>query len=100
VIQLAAELPRRVDERVGQDAAQPAGLLGRRVAAELLAVLVRLDQRLLHDVGRIDLAGQARVELEPRQQVQVVAVVLDGSRRRLRGSGHARLPGERDDPVG
>src|SRR5262249_40457084 len=60
-----------------------ASLLGGGLAAELPAVLMGLDQGLLDHVGRIDLAGQARVELQPGQQVQVIAVVLDGPRRRL-----------------
>ena len=75
-VQLALVLASGVDQRVGQDAAQPAGLFGLGAAAELAAVLVGLDQRLLHHVRRVELAAQPRVELEPREQVEVVAVVL------------------------
>ena len=75
-VQLALVLAGGVDQRVGQDAAQPAGLFGLGAAAELAAVLVGLDQRLLDHVRRIELAAQPRVELQPGQQVEVVAVVL------------------------
>src|SRR5262249_19070005 len=45
--------------------------------AELLALLVRFEQRLLHHVGRIELAAQPPIELDARQEPQVVAEFFD-----------------------
>ena len=73
---LALVFAGHVDEAVGEDAPQPCGLFGGRAAAKLLAVLVGLDERLLHDVGRIEFAAQPRVELEAGQQMQVIPVVF------------------------
>src|SRR5438034_11379629 len=36
----------------------------------------RLQEGLLHHVGRVELAPQARADLQPRQQAQVLAVAL------------------------
>jgi len=50
---------------VGQDLPQPFGPLGVGMAAELVALLVGLQERLLHHVGRVELAAQPRVEVQP-----------------------------------
>jgi hypothetical protein len=76
--QPALVLAGSVDERVGQDAAQPGRLLTIPAAAELVPPLVRLDESLLHHVGRVELAAQPRIELEASQQVQVIPVGLQG----------------------
>src|SRR5207253_700646 len=75
--------------RGGIAAAQPGHLLALAAAAELLLGLVGLGQRLLHHVGRVELAPQTRVELEPGQQVQVVAVLFRGPGGDREGLGHA-----------
>jgi len=45
---------------------------------EGVEALVGPQQGLLHDVRRVELAPQPRVQLQPGQQVQVFAVALQG----------------------
>jgi hypothetical protein len=48
---------------VRQRLPQPRQPLALAAAAELVTLIVRFEQRLLHHVGRVELAAQPRVEL-------------------------------------
>ena len=65
-----------VGQRAGEDLPEPGGQLGGRPAAELPDGLVRLQERKLYDVGRIELPTQGRAELEPGQDPQVIPVLF------------------------
>jgi hypothetical protein len=47
------------------------------MAEELGPRLMSLEQRLLDDVGRIELGLPARIKLEPGQQQQILAELLE-----------------------
>src|SRR5262249_5247197 len=49
---------------------------GRTLAAQLVEVLVRLEQRLLHHVRRVELPLEVRGQLHAGEQAQVVPVAL------------------------
>jgi hypothetical protein len=66
----------RVGQRTGQDLPQPGGQLSRTLASKLVEGLMRLEQRLLHQVGRVKLAPQGLAELHSRQDAQVVQVAF------------------------
>jgi hypothetical protein len=57
-----------VGQVAGQDLAQPGGQLGLGLAPELRQGLVGLQQRLLDQVGGVQLGPQPRVQLQPGQQ--------------------------------
>ena len=61
------QIPDSIRQVVSEDLAQPGGLL-RRILGAPVARLVRLQQRLLHNVGGIELASQARIKLSLRQE--------------------------------
>src|SRR5262249_36967319 len=86
--------PAQVADGVGhhpsQDLPQPGRLFGRALAAELLPRRVGLEQRLLHQVGWVELGLEARIELEPRQQPQVLAETLEVQSLRRGVGAHAR----------
>ena len=63
----------------GQDRAQPGGELRLRSAPKLPPVLVGLQERLLDQVRRVELGPQPRVELDPRQEQEIVAVAFQGT---------------------
>ena len=65
-----------VGEVVGQHSPQPGEVLCLAVAAELVALLVRFEQGPLHQVGRIDLAAEPRVEVAAGPEAQVVPEAL------------------------
>src|SRR5262249_50934880 len=71
-----AELAERVRQGVRQNRAQPRCSLGLAPAPELTDSLVRLQQRLLNHIRRVELAPKLLRKLKPRQQVQVVPVAL------------------------
>jgi hypothetical protein len=58
--------------------------------AKLVVRLMRLQQRLLNNVRRVELALQARVELQPGQQPQVVPMVLQPLSAGVGRLGHSR----------
>ena len=58
-------------EAAAEDLPQPGHALGVSRAPETGASLVGLEERLLHDVGSVEFAAQARVELQPSQQHQI-----------------------------
>ena len=59
------------------------------VGAELAALLVGFEQRLLDQVGRVQLTLEPHVQLEPRQHAQVLAVILQGPLESVRLASHA-----------
>jgi hypothetical protein len=83
-----AEVTHGVDQVPRQDLPQPGRPFAVVVPAKLVTCLVRLEQRLLDDVRGIELAPQPRVQVQPRQQVQVGAKFAPGPDRRnpTRGS--------------
>ena len=60
---LGSETPARCGKSVGQNGAQPGEPFGLCLSAKLRQVLVSLQQRLLHDIGSIELGLQARTQL-------------------------------------
>ena len=77
---LGAEVAaQQVGQVAGQDLPQPADELGLAAPAEAREVLVRLQERLLDEVGGIDLALEALADLHPGQQGQVAPVHLQQS---------------------
>jgi hypothetical protein len=70
----------RPPQGVSQDLPQPGSELGLGLTAELVALLVRLEQGLLHQVGRVELALQADVQLRRDEHAQVVPVALQRPR--------------------
>src|SRR5262249_39309090 len=72
---------------------EPGGALGVGLAAELVLVLVRLEQGLLHDVAGVHQSLELRVELEPGEQPEVFAETLQ------RPAG-AVVAGHADPPEG
>jgi hypothetical protein len=74
-----AEAAGGVGQVAGEDLPQPGGQLRLAAPLELGQRLVRLQQRLLYHVRRIEFRPQARVEVEPGQQAQVVPEALQGA---------------------
>jgi hypothetical protein len=69
---------------------QPSDQLPLRAAGEPVEVIVRLDQRLLDQIGAVELAAQRRIQPGLREKSQVITV-------RLEQLGHgARLSSHRD----
>jgi hypothetical protein len=60
---VSAEGTDGVGQVVDHNLPQPGGQFRVAGAAELVTFLVSLQQRLLHDIGRIDTAAQVRVEV-------------------------------------
>src|SRR5262249_31740609 len=73
----AAEVAQGVGEVARQHLAQPGPQGLRALAPEGGEVLVRLQQRLLHDVRWVEFGLQARVEPGPRQQAKGIAEALE-----------------------
>lgn len=68
------ELADRVGERVGKDRSQPGDLFRIGRAAELVTVLMGLQQRLLDEVRRIELGLNLVYELLASQEQQVGSI--------------------------
>ena len=77
VARLGLEPPGRRRQGVRQDGAEPGQPLAFGPAPELVPPLVGLQDRLLDDVGGVELRAQAGAHLEPDEQQEVIAVVLD-----------------------
>jgi hypothetical protein len=92
---LAAELADGVDQGAGQDGAEPGPHLLVAVASELVESLMGPQQRLLDDVRRIQLRLQPGIELQSRQQPQVLPVVLQREGGVTDAASHAALPTHR-----
>jgi hypothetical protein len=88
VAPLAGEAADRAGQGVEEDLPQPGRPLSFGAAAELVLRLVRLEQRLLDDVGGVQLGLHLRPQLHPGQQVQVLPIALQGSTRLLGFAGH------------
>ena len=58
-------------EVVEQDAAQPTHQLGLRVSPELGEGAVGFEERLLNQVGGVYLPFEARVQVQPGEQLQI-----------------------------
>src|SRR5262249_36981284 len=71
-----AEAAERVRQRTGEQAAQPGQELAVAPAAELVALAVGLQQRLLDHVGGVELGPDVRPELRPRPQQEVLPEAL------------------------
>ncbi|MCI0462358.1 MAG: hypothetical protein L0Z62_35855 [Gemmataceae bacterium] len=74
-------VPRRGDflllvAQVGGAAGLVEGELGLALSPELAGVGMGLEQGLLDDVGGIELALELPVQLQPSQQMEIVAVAL------------------------
>jgi hypothetical protein len=88
--------PREVADGVGEvvreDPPQPGRALLRRVFLPAVHRLVRLQERLLDHVGRIELGAQPRVQVQAGQEPQVIAVRLQQlfARRRHRSPSPTR----------
>jgi len=68
-----------ISEVARQDRAEPGTQLLVGLTTKLLDSLMGLQERLLNDVRRIELQPQPRIELQPRQEAKVFAVVLEWS---------------------
>src|SRR5262245_52427802 len=67
-----------VGQGVRQDLPGPGGALGFVLSPELSAFLVGLQQGLLNNIRGIQLALEARGELQPGEEPQIVPVFLQG----------------------
>ena len=77
---LPAELTGGIDEAACQDRAQPRPQLEIGLATKLVESLMGLQERLLDDVGGVELPAQPGIELQLSQQPQILAVVLQRTR--------------------
>ena len=73
----AGKIADRIGEVACQDLPQPGRLCRGVAAAERLPRLVRLQQRLLHNVRGIQLSAQFTVDLHPSHEQQVAAKAFD-----------------------
>ena len=82
-------VPGQVRQPVDQDAAEPGYELGLALAEEPLEVGMRLEERLLHDVGRVELRPQGTADQGAGHQAEVVPVQLQqpSQRRVVAGAG-------------
>ncbi len=76
-------------ELLGQDRPQPGLELGLGLAPEACQVFVGFPERLLHDVGRVQEPSQPIIDLQPSQQSQVIAILLERAGRTLHHLGFA-----------
>ena len=81
IARLGVEPANRGRQGIGQDRAEPGQPLAFGPAPELAPSLVGVEDRLLDDVGGVQLRAEAGAQLEPDEQQEVVAVVLDRPRR-------------------
>ena len=77
IARLGVEPADRGRQGVRQDGAEPGQPLAFGPAPELVPPLVGVEDRLLDDVGGVQLRAEPRAQLEPGEQQEVVAVVLD-----------------------
>src|SRR5262249_46358920 len=65
-----------------------------RLAAKLAEMAMRLQERVLDDVGGVDLTLKPPADLQARQQGQVTAIPIEqfAARRRVARSGPAQQP--------
>src|SRR5262249_28531876 len=75
-----AELAQRVGQVPHQDFPQPAEELRVGLSAELAQGLMRLQQRLLHHVRRVESFPQPRIQLQRSQQVQILTMLIQRPR--------------------
>lgn len=68
----------RISQRAGQDLAQPRGQALRRSSTQLGQGGASAQERLLDDVSRVELAAQPRVQMHPREHLEVTAKRLQG----------------------
>src|SRR6516162_10713742 len=73
---MAEIVPHQVPQVVGKDLPQPTYQFFLRVSPELSEISVRLQERLLHQVGSIHLPLQPSVEVQSSEQGQVIAIQL------------------------
>ena len=66
-----------VEEIVRQDAAQPGQQFALMSTLERAEIAVRFQERLLHEIGRIDLGTQVAAELRLREDVQIVVIAAE-----------------------
>ena len=85
----AAPAAEGVGDLAGEDRPEPGEVLGLGRAAELVSPLVGLQERLLDDVGGVDLRAEPRAELEPGEQPELFAQALRRRRTDLVLAGHA-----------
>jgi hypothetical protein len=87
--------PQRVGHVAGQDRPQPFRTRRVVVAPKLVALSVRLKQRLLHDIRRIERAVRSRPQLQTRQDVQIIAESFEAWRIREIRQLHDTAPPSR-----
>ena len=68
--------PRHIGDLASQDRPQPGLSLTFRLGTALVPVLMGLEHRLLHQVGRVGQAPMASVQVQSRQKQQVAAILL------------------------
>jgi hypothetical protein len=90
VTRLGVESSGRGRQRVRQDGAEPREPLAFGPTPELVPPLVGLEDRLLDDVRGVELRAEAAAQLEPDEQQEVIAVVLD--RAEVVASGRSHRP--------
>ena len=73
----AAKAAHLVQQDVSQDLPQPGRQLGLGAAAKLRPVAHGLEHRLLHDVRRVELRPEPRLDLKPGQQAQPASIALE-----------------------
>lgn len=69
-------MPSDARQRMRQNLPQPSEQFRFGGPTKLLPTPMSFEDRLLHDIGLIELAAQPRIQLQPRQQPQIVAVLV------------------------
>ena len=75
----------------GQNLPQPGGQLGLGRTAKAGETAVRLEEGLLGEIGRVDLALQPPADLHAGQERQVIAITIEKLAQRLAVSRPRRL---------
>ena len=76
---LRAEIASRIKQVARQNRSQPGDSLRLSLTAERRQVLVRFEQRLLHDIRRIDASRQPRIEPAGHHSLEPAEVLLQQS---------------------
>ena len=89
VASLAAVVLDLVGQRPGQDSPEPGDQLGLALAREASELAVGLEERLLHQVRRLELDPQCDADQRAGHQPQIVAIQLQqaAERRRVAAAG-------------
>ena len=75
--QRAGKVAHLVEQDMRQDLPQPGRQLGLGAAAELAIAPDGLEQRLLHDIRRVELGPEPRLDLKPGQEAEPASITLE-----------------------